>query len=147
MKKVFYICLLFGFAYTLFITPSASAARPAAGSPTRTPLGIDVSWPQCGKRLPTGQAFGIVGVNGGLATTTNPCLKDQLLWAKQSVGGTAQDAVQVYVNTANPGGLNTDSWPKNNLDPADNITTNPYGTCDGTDSPGNLLIFAGSGCA
>lgn len=42
--------------------------------------------------------------------------------------------IQLYVNTANPGGLNTVSWPTNNIDPAGNLTTNPYGMCDNTDS-------------
>ncbi len=110
------------------------AARKAPGGTVSTPLGIDVSWPQCGKRLPTNQAFGIVGVNGGLATTTNSCLKDQLIWASKSVGGTSQEKVQLYVNTANPGGLNTASWPLTNIDPTGMPVTNPYGTCDGTDS-------------
>jgi hypothetical protein len=33
-------------------------------------VGIDISWPQCDKMdtLPLGQAFAIVGVNGGLQT-------------------------------------------------------------------------------
>jgi hypothetical protein len=114
------------------------AAKPTAGgaapAPAPAPLGIDVSWPQCGKRLPADQAFGIVGVNGGLATTTNSCLKDQLVWASKSRGGTSQEKLQLYVNTANPGGLGTASWPKNNIDPAGNTPVNPFGTCDGSDS-------------
>lgn len=119
----------------LLAAPAAMAAKPAGGGGAAvTPLGIDVSWPQCGKKLPTDQAFGIVGVNGGLATTTNPCLKDQLAWAARSIGGTAQEKLQLYVNTANPGGLNTTSWPKSNIDPAGNTAINPHGTCDGTDS-------------
>jgi hypothetical protein len=135
MKKRIFIGLLsLSFVCMLVITPGVMAARPTAGGTTSTPLGIDVSWPQCSKRLPSDQAFGIVGVNGGLATTTNPCLKDQLIWAKQSKSGTVQEKVQLYVNTANPGGLNTASWPKSNFDPAGNTSPNPYGTCDGSDS-------------
>jgi hypothetical protein len=38
------------------------------------------------------------------------------------------------VNTGNPGGLNTASWPQNNTDPAGNVAPNPYGTCDHGDS-------------
>lgn len=110
------------------------AVKPTRGGSTATPLGIDVSWPQCGKKLPKDHAFGIVGVNGGLANTTNPCLKDQLIWAKQAVGGTAQESVQLYVNTANPGGLNTESWPWDSVDPAGNTAPNPYGTCDHGDT-------------
>lgn len=126
--------LLLSVAPVLLLAPSAMAAKPVGGGGTATPLGIDVSWPQCGKQLPTTQAFGIVGVNGGLATTTNPCLKDQLVWASRSVGGTPQAILQLYVNTANPGGLNTASWPGNNTDPAGNNTSNPYGACNGSDS-------------
>src|SRR3954452_12155896 len=93
---------------TAFIFSSgatALAAKPAPGpAPAPTPTGNDISWPQCGKALPKGQAFGIVGVNGGKATTTNPCLTSQLNWAAGSTGqATDQPKVQVYVNTANPG--------------------------------------------
>ena len=123
------------FAFLGFLVATAlhvSAARPSA--PTVSTIGNDISWPQCGKRLPTGQAFGIVGVNGGLANTTNPCLAEQLKWAKNSTGSTIQPKIQLYVNTANPGGLGTPSWPKNNIDPAGNNAPNPHGTCNGSDS-------------
>lgn len=118
----------------MVVSPSAFAAKYSGGSTTPTPLGIDISWPQCGKTVPTNQAFGIVGINGGLATTTNTCLKSQLIWANRSLGGTNQEKVQLYVNTANPGGLNTASWPLNNTDSGGNNTNNPYGTCDGKDT-------------
>lgn len=135
MKKTIFACLLLTLAGVVGIAPSASAAKPTSGGRgSSTPLGIDVSWPQCGKTLPETQAFGIVGVNGGLATTTNPCLKDQLIWASKSVGGTSQEKIQLYVNTANPGGLNTASWPTNNIDPNNNPSPNPHGDCDGSDS-------------
>ena len=106
---------------------SASAAKNTPQqATTQTLLGVDISYPQCNKSVPKNQAFGVVGINGGLATTTNPCLKDQLVWASKSSGSTAQDKIQVYVNTANPGGLGTTSWPTSG--------TNVYGTCDGTDT-------------
>ncbi len=104
------------------------AAKPGSSPNTTTPLGIDISYPQCGKQVPKTQAFGIVGINGGLATTTNSCLKDQLAWANKSVGGTVQDKIQLYVNTANPGGLNTSSWPTSSS------PENPYGNCDNGDT-------------
>jgi hypothetical protein len=109
------------------------ASGVGAGS---TPLGIDISWPQCGfGDLPTDPAFVVVGVNGGLATTTNPCLADQLAYARASAtGATNQPKVQLYVNTANPGGMNTPSWPTSNVDPAANRAPNPYGRCDNSDS-------------
>lgn len=127
MKRIIF-SLLFSFASVLIITPSAMAARPIGGATTSTPLGLDISYPQCGKQIPKTQAFGIVGVNGGLATITNTCLKDQLVWASMSVGGTLQDKIQLYVNTANPGGLNTASWP------TASTSENPIGECDGSDS-------------
>lgn len=128
MKKAVFSILL-GFAIVLTLTPAALAAKPSSTARANaTPLGIDISYPQCNKLLPKTQAFGIVGVNGGLATTTNPCLKDQLVWANKSLGGTSQDKIQLYVNTANPGGLGTSSWPTNN------IPGNPYGNCSGADS-------------
>ena len=125
--------LLVGFLMFAGLPITASAnqhnARPTP-SPTPTPvsssLGNDISWPQCGTKLPTGQAFGIVGVNNGLATTTNPCLATELAWAAKSSGSTVQPKAQLYVNTANPGGLNTSSWPSTG--------TNSYGTCDHSNS-------------
>lgn len=132
MKKLLFLSFL-GVIASLGGVSVASAAKPSAPRST-TPLGIDVSWPQCGQTLPTDHAFGIVGVNDGLANTTNPCLSDQLSWAQRAIGGTSQEAVQLYVNTANPGGLRTDSWPVSNVDPVGDETNNPYGTCDGEDT-------------
>ncbi len=141
MKRLAALSLALTFIASMLLTSSAIAApkakAPGGGGPTTSsPLGIDISWPQCGKRLPESPAFVVVGVNGGLATTTNPCLKDQLIYAKNKATGTiaSQPKIQLYVNTANPGGLGTDSWPKNNIDPAQNTTFNPYGTCDNSDS-------------
>ncbi len=134
MKKSISLVLLLSIIPSTLTTVTAAAAKPVNSGSVSTPLGIDISWPQCGKRLPTDQAFGIVGVNGGLANTTNPCLKDQLIWASKSVGGTVQEKIQLYVNTANPGGLNTVSWPKDNIDRSGNIAPNPHGICDGSDS-------------
>lgn len=76
----------------------------------QVPLGIDVSHPQCDEDLPSGQAFGIVGVNEGKPREWNPCMATQLSWAAGSSGGTSQPLAQVYVNTANPG-LESDVWP------------------------------------
>ncbi|WP_235779468.1 glycoside hydrolase family 25 domain-containing protein [Sinomonas notoginsengisoli] len=120
-------------ALTLILAASAQPAMAApSGGKGAAPstLGIDISWPQCGTSVPTNQAFGIVGVNDGLANTTNPCLSDQLKWAAASKGGTAQAKVQLYVNTANPGGLNTASWPTSST------PQNPYSqACTGGDTP------------
>jgi hypothetical protein len=109
----------------------ATPASAAGAQPARTTSGYDVSYPQCGSSLPSGQAFGVVGVNGGKATTANPCLGTQLAWAARSPGTTTQAAVQLYVNTADPGQVidQVTTWPRTS-DPA----VDPYGTCDGTNT-------------
>ena len=115
--------LLLGLAATLLLVAQALPAEAA------TPAGVgnDVSWPQCGKTLPKGQAFGIVGVNNGLANTTNPCLATELSWAGASAGGTGQPRVALYVNTANPGTAGS-WWPSSNTY-AGTTVSNPYGQC------------------
>jgi len=110
----------------------STATSPKSGS---SALGNDVSWPQCGRSLPTGQAFAIVGVTGGLANDTNPCFQSQLAWAQTSTGATVQPKVALYVNTANPGfpGSGGSWWPSSNMYPAigGTIVDNPYGICTG----------------
>jgi hypothetical protein len=106
-------------------------AQTASAAPSRGPsaIGNDISYPQCNKTLPTGQAFGIVGVNGGKATLVNPCLTTQLKWAASSNGSVAsQPKIQLYVNTANPGEVIhlVTTWPTSG--------ETPYGSCDGTNS-------------
>jgi hypothetical protein len=100
-------------------------ATASAAAPTR--VGYDVSYPQCGKTLPSARAFAIVGVNGGLSTRANPCLSTQLAWAWRSNGSVgSQPKAQVYLNTANPGQVieQVTTWPTSG--------TTPYGECDGT---------------
>ena len=53
-------------------TTSTPAVTAYAAQQRGIPAGRDVSYPQCGKTLPSGQAFGIAAVNEGLANTTNP---------------------------------------------------------------------------
>ena len=117
-------------------TAVALGAAPAhaRGGPNgqKAPVGNDISWPQCGRSYPAGQAFGIVGVNDGLASNTNPCFAGELAWAQQSAGGTGQPKAAVYVNTGNPSGANPAWWPTSNTF---------YDSGDGTDSN---TAFAGS---
>lgn len=117
--------------YVAYAAKPTAAAAPVKGAVEL--VGYDVAWPQCGGALPTGQAFGIVGVNGGTAANTNPCLAEQLVWASKSVGGTAQPKVQLYVNTANPGEFIQDitTWPTDNIDKTGATTSNPHGLCTG----------------
>ncbi len=117
-----------------FRTVLAAAACTAlmfAGAPAQAAVapgpGNDVSWPQCGKTPPKGQAFAIVGVNKGVANTTNPCLATQLSWAGTSTGGTGQPLVALYVNTANPGTAGS-WWPTSNSYEGTSVA-NPYGQC------------------
>jgi hypothetical protein len=116
----------------LFIAGSIvmAGAPGARGAPAEdTPLGNDVSWPQCGKTLPKDPAFGIVGVNNGRANDTNPCFKEQLAWAEAiSPGKTGQPSVALYVNTGNPGEA-ASWWPTSNEYPEGRRVHNPYGTC------------------
>lgn len=125
-------------ALAVLLVPSAVlAAKPVAsggggGVPKPTPIvemvGYDVSYPQCGKNLPTNHYFGIVGVNGGTAASTNPCLATQLAWANSAKTGSNQPKVQLYVNTANPAqdrAYDWANWPTTSTD------NNPYGDCVG----------------
>jgi hypothetical protein len=129
-------------------TPSASAPPPAPttqAKPSAPPggstslLGNDVSWPQCNTALPEIPAFAIVGVNNGLANTTNPCLHQQLEWAETALGGTAQPAVALYVNTANPG--HAGSWWPNSNDYGGKSVTNPHGTCTGAEDAACAYMY------
>lgn len=128
MKKQLFNAVIIS-TLILSIVPSVAFAKKPADSPSTSTntIGMDISYPQCGTNVPTDQAFAIVGVTGGLATTTNPCLQTQLEWAALSNGSTAQDKIQLYVNTGNPGLLSS-VWPTSST------PNNPYGTCDGTDS-------------
>ncbi len=64
----------------------------------------DISWPQCGGPYPPTPAYGIVGVNGGIVFSANPCLAEQLTWAGGAAAG-------FYANTGNPGPALSSHWP------------------------------------
>ncbi len=117
------------------------AAKPTTGGTktTTSSLGNDVSYPQCSSTLPTGQAFGIVGVNGGIASTSNSCFTTELTWAQQSTGVTAQPKAMLYVNTANPGHASA-VWPTSNDVYGTNVTS-VYGTCDGSESAACAYVY------
>jgi hypothetical protein len=117
LKKLLLVCTL--------VLLTGGTALAAGRSPVA--MGSDVSYPQCGKKLPTGQAFGIVGVNGGVASNSNLCFAGELAWARFSSGAAASVAkAALYVNTGNPGGLGTTTWPKSGA--------NSYGICNGSNS-------------
>jgi hypothetical protein len=110
-----------------------------------------VSYPQCGRALPRGQAFGIAGVNDGLANNLNPCLgpssqypsykQSELYWAvASSSGASAQPKASVYVNTSDPGnvynGAPIADWPVSGSTPYGSCTTTTVTTNSGTHTVG-----------
>jgi hypothetical protein len=118
-----------------------SSSHHGGGGGTTGPVGNDISYPQCSTRLPTGQAFGIVGVDDGIANRANPCLGtptggtykgSELYWATTSAGGTSQPGAGLYVNTADPGnvynGTPIADWPQTNSGGG----SDPYGACTTT---------------
>ena len=85
--------------------PAKAGARPQANS-----TGYDISYPQCSAAFPKSPAFGIVGVNRGLAYSANPCLSNEYAWAQTSNSST-QPHVSFYLNTGNPGPVASSHWP------------------------------------
>jgi hypothetical protein len=101
---------------TVFSATPAHAYPPSPGT-----IGNDISFPQCGVALPENPQFGIVGVNGGRAFSTNPCLVEQLAWAKRAVNR----APGFYANTGNPGPAYTRRWPIGQTSPRACYAWNP----------------------
>ena len=119
-------------------------AAEAAGT---SPAGNDISYPQCGKTFPSKTAFGIVGVNGGLANDLNPCLgpssaypsykQSELFWAASvPTGATSQPKASLYLNTADPGNIYNArpvaDWPTSGSTPDGTCTTTVVTTSAGT---------------
>jgi hypothetical protein len=125
-------------------TPALAAT--AAHDPTATvvPTGNDLSYPQCGTTFPVSPAFGIVGVNGGLANDLNPCLgtsgtylQSELYWANAATtGATSQPKASLYLNTADPGNIYSSlpigDWPTSGSTPDGDCTTTTVTTGKGT---------------
>ncbi len=107
-------------AVSAFAAPEP--AKPDAARPPTT-TGYDISYPQCPASFPSKPAFGIVGVNGGLAYAINRCLSAEYNWALLSTS-TVQPRVSFYLNTGNPGPAASTHWP-----PAGKMS--PL-ACDGT---------------
>jgi hypothetical protein len=110
------------------VASAASAVVPAvaahAASRTTSSTGYDISWPQCPSNYPSGGAFGIVGVNDGIAWSQNPCLGAEFSWAASRPGAPA-----LYMNTADPGPQST-HWnlggpQATSCDPSITDTTSP----------------------
>jgi hypothetical protein len=91
-----------------------------------SPIGYDVSYPQCSGSYPSKPLFGIVGVNGGLASNANRCIEGELHWARNTRGQKrpTQPPLSLYIDTGNPGGHHVADWPSGGTAPA-------YGSCNG----------------
>ncbi len=74
----------------------AQGLSPAVDASAWT--GFDVSWPNCGVALPDGARFGIIGITGGHAFSTNPCLRTEYALARHS------GVVRLYINLNMPHG-------------------------------------------
>ncbi len=133
------IALLIGVAAVAVGAPIATAVTPA-------PTGYDVAYPLCGAALPTGAAFAVVGVNGGLANNPNPCLAAELTWAAATPGlaSASQPPASLYLNTADPGNRVPD-WPSPAFGAAFGAT--PYGACDGSWSPACAYLYGAARAA
>ncbi|TQJ38903.1 hypothetical protein FBY33_0911 [Arthrobacter sp. SLBN-112] len=114
--------------------PAQADAETWPGPHGAAALGNDISWPQCGGDLPAPPAFAVVGVNGGRPETVNPCLAAQLAWADQTSDAAGGTPAAVYVNTAATGPVDSLWWPAGNTYHGRDIN-NPYGVCDGSDTP------------
>ncbi len=95
----------------LSLAPSAFAQSDPATPTTSASSTVydigwphDVSWPQCSGSYPAAPAYAIVGVNGGIAFSLNPCLVSELAWAGGAGAG-------LYANTGNPGPALSSHWP------------------------------------
>lgn len=127
-RVIVLVCLLFGWQAG---PARASDNTPGILPPVAAASGIDISWPQCSTELPEPPGFAVIGVNGGLPDTTNPCLGSQLDWAGGTAAAASGTPVPVYVNTADPGPGGSWWWPASNAYRGKQIT-NPYGLCAGT---------------
>jgi hypothetical protein len=78
---------------TVIVAATVGASAGISGT-----QGHDVSIPQCSRPLPEPGRFAVVGVNGGVAFSSNPCLSAQYAWASRS--GVRP---HLYMNLGDPG--------------------------------------------
>ncbi|MFN2466325.1 MAG: hypothetical protein ABR598_08700 [Candidatus Dormibacteria bacterium] len=95
MREIAVVLAALGLSLTGLLAQSGPALARSGGGSTAV-AAYDVSYPQCGKRLPTGGTLAIVGVTDGLPWSTNPCLGSEYAWAA------SRPSAQLYMNTANP---------------------------------------------
>jgi len=99
MANKFFITFAFALSFILpAINFSSSIYKPYT-------TGVDVSWPNCGEKLPTNQDFAIIGVTGGLDFRPNKCIGEE---ASQ-----LRNDPSFYVNTGYPGHIYADKYQSN----------------------------------
>lgn len=101
-RKLLYIFLT---AVVAIVGASLSSATAAAAFPKPGSTGWDVSYIQCGTRLPADGSFAVVGVNRGLPWSVNQCLQSEWAWAA------SRQTPALYMNTANPAPSSSFYWP------------------------------------
>ena len=114
------------------IAAGVGRAIPAPGGHLMSTFGWDVSWPQCGKRLPGGpRGYAIIGVTDGHLFDLNPCLAEQHRWSIRSgsLGG-------LYVNV---------NWPSRAVEPE--LAARMARNCDGADLDCQLYQWGYQGVA
>jgi hypothetical protein len=83
----------------------AALVTGSSGASTTWTHGYDVSWPQCSGRaahhVPGGRpAYAVLGLTHGAGHTVNPCLADQLRWARSKGSRVAGYLVPSYPTAA-----------------------------------------------
>jgi hypothetical protein len=92
---------------------AVTSSTPTGAAVDRQVLGADISWPQCppgmgipqkkssGQPMPTDAAeYVIIGLTNGPSFAANPCLADQLAWAKARRMLVGAYAVSSYPNSS-----------------------------------------------
>ncbi len=121
------------------ILGSAGFLAPAQVSHASVPpllvpngAGVDISFPQCtpgsNVDLPVNIPFAVIGVNGGVASNSNPCFLSEYNSALLLTGKTEQPHVSLYVNTGNPA-LAAAWWPADDTTQSGTSVINPDGSC------------------
>ncbi|WP_374971106.1 hypothetical protein [Terrabacter sp. BE26] len=95
------------------LVPAISASpMPAAAASSAPVTGSDISWPECrkgmgipsrrteGKPIPASARFLVIGLTNGPGFYPNPCLADQVAWAKAHHVYTAAYAMTTYPSAA-----------------------------------------------
>jgi hypothetical protein len=93
-------------ALIVLVVATAIAMAGLAPAEAASGYGYDVSYPQCGKTLPSSASFAVLGVNGGSPFKANSCLGEQFRWARR-----VKADYGFYVNSSNPGPSH-EQWSK-----------------------------------